>query len=353
MKLEFFGVLRDECDASNLFCFLEQYGLYYDVDVIAGKIVIHDIKPTIRERIISEVNDVFRIIEIKTEKTKVDDSGNIFEALERSLYNANLKRDSLKYVISSMTKESMLLHDSPHANIKSGDIFVCNFGFGLHAENKSSMHVLVLRPTENDKYLVVPINLNGSSMNKGFCMKVRRNIDATYYNDTYKKKNSVLYLNRIQEVHCSRLSKKLGMVTKWFLNSVYERFYSYNYEKPSLHLVIEELLLPAVNSAKNENSDSFHFQQFLQYVKIPYDMKLLKNTFSNALATKNSSLTSLIPLLQEDNESSLSKHAITERLRKEFVTWFGSLFPNIFDNYYRISLSDVLKVFLKCYNEII
>ena len=67
---------------------------------------------------------------------------------------------------------------------------------------------------------------------------------------------------------------------------------------------------------------------------------------------QSSSLKDLIPILQNDSDMNLSKNAAQTKLRAEFVTWLDSIYPDIFKEYYRISLADILKIFLKCYNEI-
>lgn len=356
MNLVFSGILREGCDASTLFEKLEEYGTNYDVDVVSGNIIIDDIKPGTRDEIVREVNKVFEILHITTknfEKDNVEVVTNkteyeiAFEKLRDTLFHKQLSDNALSTCIHNMLSDVVLIKKYNCLYLNVGEIVTCNFGFGLGSENRGYMNVIILAFTEHYKFLVVPIDFHSSLTDDGrFCMKVRTYLDATYYSGTYKKEATYILLNRIQEVNISRLSTRVGTVTKYFLNSVYKRLYTCNYEKSSLGIVIDELITPATKLLKSEMECS-GLESFFELLKIPNDLMLLRDAFSKALLTKDSTLKRLIPLLQENSEMDLSKTAVETNLRTEFVTWLNSIYPDIFEEYDRISLANVLKVFLK------
>ena len=355
MNLVFSGILREGCDASTLFEKLEEYGTNYDVDVVSGNIIIDGIKPGTRDEIVREVNKVFDVWHITTKNFKEDTTVSTnkteyeidLEKLRDTLFSKDISSQTLESCIQNMTLDAMLINNHHKMQLNSGEIVTCNFGFGLNSENHGYLNVLILGYTEKDKYLVVPIVFRTDLIDYGrFCMKVRTYLDATYYSGTYKKEATYILLNRIQEVNISRLSTRVGTVTRYFLNSVYKRLYTYNYEKPSLGVVIDELITPAVKCMKNE-AEFQQLESFFELLKIPNDLMLLRDAFSKALLTKASTLKRLIPLLQKNSEMDLSKTAVETNLRTEFVTWLNSIYPDIFEEYDRISLADVLKVFLK------
>lgn len=356
MNLVFSGILREGCDASTLFEKLEEYGTNYDVDVVSGNIIIDDIKPGTRDEIVREVNKVFEILHITTknfEKDNVEVVTNkteyeiAFEKLRDTLFHKQLSDNALSTCIHNMLSDVVLIKKYNCLYLNVGEIVTCNFGFGLGSENRGYMNVIILAFTEQYKFLVVPIDFHSSLTDDGrFCMKVRTYLDATYYNDTYKQEESLIYLNRIQEVKISRLSTRIGVVTKHFLNSIFENLYVRNYEKIPLTVVMEELFSPATERVKNK-AECNQLESFFEFVKIPNNLMLLRDAFSKALLTKDSTLKRLIPLLQENSEIDLSKTAVETNLRTEFVTWLNSIYPDIFEEYDRISLANVLKVFLK------
>lgn len=352
MNLEIF--LKDECDSSSLLEKLEEYGLMLD------HIIVKDIEAEGEKDIVREVSK-FEILDIKTTNTEGDSNISInesekceimFEKLKETLLSKQLPQYVLESFLKNMISEVKLINKNNHKKIREGDIVSCNFGFGLHSENQNYLNVIVLRHTEKDKYWVVPIELKENFQDNGlFCMEVRRNIDASYYDCTYKKDKAIIFLNRLQEVHIFRFSMKIGTVTKYFLNSIYKRIFLSNQEKIPLNIVLEELISPAIKCIKKEENECQQLERFFEFIKISNEAQLLREAFLNALASKSATLKDLIPQLQINN-STLSKNAVQTKLRAEFVTWISSIYPDIFEEYDRISLSTVLKFFLKCYNEL-
>jgi len=355
MNLKFFGTLKDGANLSSLFKTLRSSNCYYELDLVSKHIIVNGIKPEKKYNIIQEVYKIFEVTSIETTMTSLDikKSNEIqFEKLKATLLNKQLSQYDLNKNIENIILEAKLI-GSKRKNVTAGEILSCKIGFALPGENYSCINVVVLCHTERKKYLVVPIILNSNlSDNNHFCMKVRRNLDATYYNSNYQREESIILLNRIQEVHVSRFNVgRIGTVTKRFLNSVYQRLYLSTYKKLSLNAVIEELISPAVKFTA-KGVDSQQLESFFEFVKIPNELMLLKKAFCKALMIQSSSLKDLIPILQNDSDMNLSKNAAQTKLRAEFVTWLDSIYPDIFKEYYRISLADILKIFLKCYNEI-
>ncbi len=354
MVLKFFGTLKDGCDASSVFKKFRLSDLHYEVDLVAKHLIVKGFKPENKYAIMREVYKIFEVTSIETRMTARDIESSdemLFEELRATLLGKQLSQYVTKRIIQNMILETNAIGTN-RKNVKEGEIVSCDFGFSLLNEVHGRLNVVVLRHTEKNKYLVAPIVLNATFSDDGiFCMKIRRNIDATYYSDTYKKDEAIILLNRLQEVNISRLDAGFGTVTKYFLNSIFKRLYFSTYKNLSLNTVVEELLSPAVKCMPKEEAECQQLESFFEFVKIPNEMMFLRECFLNALASKSATLKDLIPQLQINN-STLSKNAVQTKLRAEFVTWINSIYPDIFEEYDRISLADILKVFLKCYNEL-
>lgn len=367
MKLIFEGIQKENIDSLEFFYKLENYEVDYDVDIRTGDIIIDNIKPGIGMDIIKEIREFFEVVHIKAQRSHISKQINdkaksteqlsefekTIEELKSLLCQQKIKEETQIRYLRNVMQEIKMIGTKQKKKIDLGEIMSCDFTTGVRSENNGVLNVVVLRKTEKNKYLVIPINLlDQYSYNNECCLTVTKGIDAMYYNGTYKRPTAVLYLNRIQEVDAVRLGHlKSGKITKRFLKKIYERLpLMSGQEEMSLIEELEDLVSAAIWECKRLNSVHEKVECFLSIMSIPQENTLLKSAISIAFSTKIVTLKKIISLIKLDHRD-YSEYKINTKLREEFVTWFKDEYSDIFEKYEKISLADLLKAIVKQLDE--
>lgn len=351
----FVGTQKNNVDSVDFFCELERRELYYDVDMTTGEISISNIRPGTRNSIVKVVSKFFEISDIKTREDDIN-LENAPSEIDKALYELKktLHRQGITEKASKKCIKNMILdvkcikEDKNNQKFDVGEIVSCNFGFGIRNENNGYLNVVVLRESGKGKYyLVIPINLTDQYDNNNvFGLKVTKDIDAVYYNSNYKRKTATLYLNRIQEVDSARLGPvKVGRVTRRFIRKIYKALYLMDEENLSLSELLEDVTSAAVWNYSKGDTASEQSKVLLDTMCIPEEFTLLRDAFSIAISTNIVILKKIIPLIKEKHET-YSEYKIKTKLREEFVTWFKDVYPDIFEEYEKVSLADVIKAVL-------
>lgn len=363
MQLTFYGKQKAGIDSFSFFQKLEELGLDYYVDIPNEVITISKIKKGTRDQIVKIVKETFTIETITTETITSREKVDIEDALKKiedTLEIKNFKPGALNRYVNNLCKDLKLMElESKSCNIIPGEILSCEFGLARKEENYGNIHVLVLRKTLENKYWVVPININPIAVcdEEKFYMKVKKDEDAIYYNSTYKSENAILYLNRLQEVSSVRLelTSKFGKVTDKFLLEVKKRVASLCMdgdgikEAPNKSLndiLAEKIISPALEKSK-EGCLTLNIKTFCNEMKIPTDSIYLSKAFTMAYAHKSKTLGDVIGyLLEDEGLSGYETYKIEKPLRKEFLEWMKSEHYDIYITHTNISLGNVLKVFI-------
>lgn len=380
MELSFFGVQKEGTDSFSFFQKLEELGLDYDVDLKTGRINISKIQIGTRDQVVKIVSETFDITNIKSiTETKTESKAEvktecetesetiicyetyyIKKALKRLEDILNVKRfpqKELNMYVKKVCRELELVDSkiSPR-NIVPGDIVECEFGLERIGENCGKGHALVLRKAPENTYWVLPINLNPTELHVDgiLYMLIKKDEDATYYNNTYKSENAILYLDRLWEVSSVRIMGRFGMVTDKFLMDVRKRIASLivndagiNTSKDkSLKDILEERIRPALKKS-TEGNQILNMETFLKEMKIPADSVCLAKTFEIAYAHKERTLAEVYHRLVIDQKlEGKERLRMQKMLRNEFVEWMRSEYYDIYITHKNISLGNVLKAFI-------
>lgn len=229
MQLSFYGKQKEGTDSFSFFQKLEELGLDYDVDIEEGVIKISKIKSGTRDQIVKIVQETFTIKTIKTETStsrERTDIGNALKTLENTLKIKNFKPSAINSYVNNLCKDLKLMDlESKSCNVNPGEIVLCEFGLARKEENYGTIDVLVLRKTQENTYWVLPIDITPTELydDCSLYMLAKKDEDVTYYNNTYKSKIAILYLNRLDVVSSVRIINRYGKVTDKFLMEVKKR----------------------------------------------------------------------------------------------------------------------------------
>lgn len=364
-----------------------------------------------KSNIVANSADELSFKKIEFENADVEEQINrLLKIIYWIMYKKNVPADEIvKHLITTGTEIAMRFNPKAPANINVGDIVDCQYGTHLNSEiSGSHVHALVCNVISNTVF-VIPIT---KQIIEGQFYLPFSNKKDVMYTEPDKYREGTLLLDRGCYIGIERLQKVIGTALPDFFDEVIEvlpeaycfesmnsantssneksietlKNESTDYEdnlyedNTKLETCNEDTTMSEPKEAKNvsdndttkdfskfenveealteligdsfklldKNSDLFsQLDSFLTSIGMS-NKNLIKQAFVSACKVKKVKYESIIIELKNQNPN-MKEDEIKKALKNAFKTWISANHPTIVEQFPKISIMSMLKLFAKCY----
>jgi len=355
-----------------------------DID-IAPNVIIHEPeKPVITEDSIEFEKVEFNDAEVQEQVNR------LLRTIYLAMYFSKAKsHDICQYLMTANTE--IIMNYNPKALTKFAIGDIVDFSYGAHLKNEISgghVHSIICDIDESGLVYAVPIVKGQREGDETRYLRIAAKIDAEYNNARFTGGTVLLKMGRY--MNPIRARKVIGHVLPEFFHKLLmalpttvdfsSKYNNYEYElaerlgdvqnddsmlsfesseetptegaesndiakKASAEDYVTNIIADALNSLDKSKPVEEQIDDFLDAIDLPKDVKFVRSAFIVACIVKKVGYESII--LELHNEyPKIREEIIKENLKEEFKKWLTK-HPDVKENYPKISIIALLKIFAK------